>query len=135
MGDYVYTIGDYQSGEDCDPSIFKCGDEYEYIKEEEGAEEEEGGEDSAGPVPHGNTDCQKEATNGQEYVGKVSKSEKNRTCKKWTGTKQEGRPGIGDHNYCRNPDNESRFGGGCLVLCGEPRRAGRKKQRWKMGTL
>ena len=111
MSDYVYNKGDYQSGEECDPSIFKCGLEYEYgmqIEDETGTEE---------PVTPGNTHCQTRATNGQEYDGTLSKSEKGKTCMGWKGTKMEGRPGAGDHNYCRNPDNHKNFGGGvwCYV--------------------
>ena len=53
--------------------------------------------------------------NGVDYRGTVATTVKGHTCQKWTSQypnqherTQENYPyaGLGDHNYCRNPDNE-----------------------------
>ncbi|XP_070537454.1 uncharacterized protein [Ptychodera flava] len=62
----------------------------------------------------GKDECYQDA-NGYDYRGKRSKTISGYTCQKWTSQtpRQHNRipenypnRGLGDHNYCRNPDNE-----------------------------
>ncbi|XP_070538200.1 uncharacterized protein [Ptychodera flava] len=61
----------------------------------------------------GKDECYQDA-NGYDYRGKLSQTISGHTCQKWTAqtpqqhySTPENYPnrGIGDHNYCRNPDN------------------------------
>ena len=63
---------------------------------------------------HPDTECYTEAT-GRDYRGRVAVTKTGKTCQKWTTQAPhkhtrtpEGYPlgGLGDHNYCRNPDSE-----------------------------
>ena len=60
-------------------------------------------------------DCETEQVLPSEYRGETSRTRSGKTCQKWTSQhphKHSQTPlkkpdkGLGDHNYCRNPDNE-----------------------------
>ncbi|XP_072042783.1 uncharacterized protein [Amphiura filiformis] len=64
----------------------------------------------------GDIECYTES-NGADYRGHISVTESGKICQKWTSqTPQEHsrtpsrypNSGLGDHNYCRNPDSEPR---------------------------
>ena len=63
-------------------------------------------------------DCVTWGSKGAEYRGNVSQTESGRTCQNWSSQSPHKQPfqlddgernrGLGDHNYCRNPDGETR---------------------------
>jgi len=66
--------------------------------------------------------------NGKDYRGCVSKTKSGKTCQKWTSQSPNEHSrtpqkyptaGLGDHNYCRNPDGED--GIWCYVADGSSR--------------
>ena len=93
------------------------------LKDNAGSEHNIGSEDM--PVSDGNAEtrtilrCQRRGTNGQDYKHTVSKSKTGKQCRSWRETThgKKGQGTQGGHNYCRNPDNETRDGGGvwCYV--------------------
>jgi hypothetical protein len=46
---------------------------------------------------------------GSEYRGCQATTRSGKTCQKWTAQTphSHGNTGLGEHNYCRNPDGES----------------------------
>ena len=57
--------------------------------------------------PPDQLECQSGSPLGTGYRGKANTTTGGRTCQKWNQLKphQSGHPNVGDHNYCRNPDN------------------------------
>ena len=47
--------------------------------------------------------CQNRARKGKLYRGEAQSTKEGTTCKNWKNSTQ---PQVGDHNYCRNPDEE-----------------------------
>ncbi|XP_077994487.1 plasminogen-like [Glandiceps talaboti] len=73
---------------------------------------------------HGHKRCFK-AANGVDYRGIVATTVQGHTCQKWTSQYPISHPftpdnfqflGLGDHNYCRNPDND--VGPWCYTIDG-----------------
>merc|ERR1712061_304334 len=52
-----------------------------------------------------NDTCQSKASLGKDYTGPVSKSKSGLECKIWKNARMY--KATGDHNMCRNPDNDS----------------------------
>ena len=66
-------------------------------------------------ILHTTEECYRDSPLGRDYRGNVSQTISGKTCQKWTSQlphehdrTPSNRPGkgLGDHNYCRNPDNE-----------------------------
>ena len=53
-----------------------------------------------------NDDCQFQSTLGRDYEGTASTTLTGVPCQKWSHTQPHDHPFtyVGDHNYCRNPD-------------------------------
>merc|ERR1712179_771674 len=64
----------------------------------------------ARPICGKEVDCLNPATKGADYTGKISKTKSGRDCQMWSSSSPHvpyrDFGSIGDHNYCRNPDNE-----------------------------
>ena len=65
--------------------------------------------------------CQLRDRNGQDYQNSVNKSQTGKQCRPWEETTHRGGEGTsGSHNFCRNPDNEKRYGGGVWCYVSNP---------------
>ncbi|XP_078692201.1 tenascin-X-like isoform X9 [Branchiostoma floridae x Branchiostoma belcheri] len=73
------------------------------------------GQTTPAPEEGHNKDCYHD--NGEDYRGQASTTEKGSQCVKWSASDffqyssyeyTQGEFGIGDHNYCRNPDGDAK---------------------------
>ncbi|XP_066292685.1 uncharacterized protein [Branchiostoma lanceolatum] len=75
------------------------------------------GQTATTPAPEEGRDQDCYQDNGEEYRGQASTTEKGSQCVKWSASDffqyssheyTQGEFGIGDHNYCRNPDGDAK---------------------------
>ena len=69
-----------------------------------------------------NNCCQNKETYGRDYQGTAAWSKSGKACLKWSGEKpyKHGYTNVGDHNFCRNPDNHEK-GVWCYITDKEKR--------------
>ena len=63
------------------------------------------------------TECYTDSQKGRDYRGRVSQTTSGKTCQRWTTQEphshsytpaQHPNKGLGEHNFCRNPDGRSK---------------------------
>ena len=61
-------------------------------------------EPNSGQEDQGQIGCQQRSTLGRDYVGEANTTVEGIPCQGWSDTY----PHVGDHNFCRNPDGDSK---------------------------